>query len=188
MESSETAGERPLTKLESQLNLIEAAFGNDFGKKYFDDGTIDYLYVRGVIMVRDAYVAEVARLIDEEDEEDERGQAFVPAVGPAARGEPVLGGSARRPPGCRRRSTPGSARVSRRRITSSRSRRCGPARPPSPRGCPMGHCPIPGRVPAAAPARSSTWPTPGCWPAPRPGIPGWPGSPGQRTSWTSRGA
>jgi subtilisin family serine protease len=81
MESSETAGERPLTKLEIQLDLIEAAFGKDFGKKYFDDGTLDYLYVRGGIMVRDAYVAEVARLLEEDDEPEERGQEFVPAVG-----------------------------------------------------------------------------------------------------------
>ena len=81
MESSETAGERPLTKLEIQLDLIEAAFGKDFGKKYFDDGTLDYLYVRGVIMVRDAYVAEVARLLEEDDEPEERGQEFIPAVG-----------------------------------------------------------------------------------------------------------
>src|SRR5215470_14111482 len=81
MESSETAGERPLTNLEIQLNLIEAAFGKDFGKKYFDDGTLDYLYVRGVIMVRDAYVAEIARLLEEDDEPEERGQEFVPAVG-----------------------------------------------------------------------------------------------------------
>ena len=81
MESSETAGERPLTKLEIQLDLIEAAFGKDFGKKLFDDGTLDYLYVRGVILVRDAYVAEVARLLEEDDEPEERGQEFVPAVG-----------------------------------------------------------------------------------------------------------
>jgi subtilisin family serine protease len=81
MESSETAGEHSLTRLEIQLDLIEAAFGKDFGKKYFDDGTIDYLYVRGVIMVRDAYVAEVARLLEEDDEPEERGQEFVPAVG-----------------------------------------------------------------------------------------------------------
>src|SRR5215471_4961803 len=81
MESSETAGERPLTNLEIQLDLIEAAFGKDFGKKYFDDGTLDYLYVRDVIMVRDAYVAEVARLLEEDDEPEERGQEFVPAVG-----------------------------------------------------------------------------------------------------------
>jgi hypothetical protein len=81
MESSETAGERPLTNLEIQLELIEAAFGKDFGKKYFDDGTLDYLYVRGVIMVRDAYVAEVARLLEEDDEPEERGQEFVPAMG-----------------------------------------------------------------------------------------------------------
>jgi len=81
MESSETAGERPLTNLEIQLDLIEAAFGKDFGKKYFDDGTLDYLYVRGVIMVRDAYVAEIARLLEEDDEPEERGQEFVPAVG-----------------------------------------------------------------------------------------------------------
>jgi subtilisin family serine protease len=82
MESSETAGERPLTKLEIQLDLIAEAFGEEnFGKKFFDDGTLDYLYVRGVILVRDAYLADVARLLEEEDEEEERGQQFVPAVG-----------------------------------------------------------------------------------------------------------
>ena len=76
MESSETAGERALTKLEIQLDLIAEAFGEEsFGKKFFDDGTLDYLYVRGVILVRDAYLAEVARLLEEEDEPDERGQA-----------------------------------------------------------------------------------------------------------------
>jgi subtilisin family serine protease len=81
MESSETAGERPLTKLEIQLGLIEDAFGESFGKKLFDDGTLDYLYVRGVILVRDAYLAEVARLLEEDDEPDERGQEFVAAEG-----------------------------------------------------------------------------------------------------------
>src|SRR5215467_6216888 len=81
MESSETAGERPLTNLEIQLELIEEAFGKDFGKKYFDDGTLDYLYVRGMILVRDAYVADVARLLEEDDVPEERGQEFVPAVG-----------------------------------------------------------------------------------------------------------
>jgi hypothetical protein len=50
MESSETAGERALTKLKIQLDLIEAAFGEEnVGKRFFDDGTLDYLYVRGVI-------------------------------------------------------------------------------------------------------------------------------------------
>jgi subtilisin family serine protease len=81
MESSETAGERPLTKLEIQLDLIEAAFGESFGKRLFDDGTLDYLYVRGVILVRDAYLAEVARLLEEDDEPEERGQEFVAAEG-----------------------------------------------------------------------------------------------------------
>lgn len=81
MESSETAGERPLTKLEIQLDLIEEAFGESFGKKLFDDGTLDYLYVRGVVLVRDAYLAEVARLLEEEDEPDERGQEFTAAEG-----------------------------------------------------------------------------------------------------------
>jgi hypothetical protein len=81
MESSETAGERPLTKLEIQLDLIEEAFGESFGKKLFDDGTLDYLYVRGVVLVRDAYLAEVARLLEEEDEPDERGQEFSAAEG-----------------------------------------------------------------------------------------------------------
>src|SRR5512135_1130833 len=81
MESSETAGERALTKLEIQLDLISRAFGESFGKKLLDDGTLDYLYVRGVILVRDAYLAEVARLLEEEDEPDERGQEFVAAEG-----------------------------------------------------------------------------------------------------------
>src|SRR5215469_4785334 len=81
MESSETAGERALTKLQIQLDLIAEAFGESFGRKFFDDGTLDYLYVRGVILVRDAYVAEVARLLEEDDEPEERGQEFVPAVG-----------------------------------------------------------------------------------------------------------
>lgn len=82
MESSETAGERSLTKLEIQLDLIAEAFGEQsFGKKFFDDGTLDYLYVRGVILVRDAYLADVARLLEEEDEEEERGQEFVPVAG-----------------------------------------------------------------------------------------------------------
>ena len=73
MESSETAGKQPVTKLEIQLDLIAGAFGESFGKQLFDDGTLDYLYVRGVILVRDAYLAEVARLLEEEDEPDERG-------------------------------------------------------------------------------------------------------------------
>jgi subtilisin family serine protease len=81
MESSETAGERPLTKLEIQLNLIGSVFGESFGKHLFPDGSLDYLYERGVILVRDAYLAEVARLLDEEDEPDERGQEFVRAEG-----------------------------------------------------------------------------------------------------------
>ena len=81
MESSETAGERPLTKLEIQLDLIGEAFGESFGKQLFADGTLDYLYVRGVILVRDAYLAEVARLLEEEDEPEERGQEFIPVEG-----------------------------------------------------------------------------------------------------------
>src|SRR6516162_8784024 len=81
MESSETAGEHSLTKLEIQLNLISEAFGESLGIQLFDDDTLDYLYVRGVILVRDAYLAEVARLLEEEDEEEERGQEFVPVAG-----------------------------------------------------------------------------------------------------------
>ena len=81
MESSETAGERPLTKLEIQLGLIGEAFGESFGKQFFDDGTLDYLYVRGVILVRDAYLDEVARLLQEDDEPEERGQEFIAVEG-----------------------------------------------------------------------------------------------------------
>jgi len=81
MESSETAGEHPLTKLEIQLDLIGGAFGETFGKQLFGDGTLDYLYVRGVILVRDAYLAEVARLLEEADEPDERGQEFARVEG-----------------------------------------------------------------------------------------------------------
>src|SRR5215472_8206351 len=82
MESSETAGERALTKLRIQLDLIAGAFEEEtFGTKFFEDGTLDYLYVRGVILVRDAYLAEVARLLEEDDEPEERGQEFIPAEG-----------------------------------------------------------------------------------------------------------
>jgi subtilisin family serine protease len=81
MTSSETAGEQSLTKLEIQLELIGAAFGENFGAQFFDDRSLDYLYVRGRILVRDAYLAEVARLLEEEDRPDERGQEFVPVVG-----------------------------------------------------------------------------------------------------------
>lgn len=81
MESSETAGEHSLTKLEIQLSLISEAFGESFGKQLFEDGTLDYLYVRGVILVRDAYLAEVARLLEEEDEPEERDQEFIPVAG-----------------------------------------------------------------------------------------------------------
>jgi subtilisin family serine protease len=82
MESSETAGERALTKLRIQLDLIAEAFGEEsFGTKFFEDGTLDYLYVRGVILVRDAYLTEVARLLEEDDEPEERGQEFIPAEG-----------------------------------------------------------------------------------------------------------
>ncbi len=81
MESSETAGEHSLTKLEIQLGLISEAFGESFGKQLFEDGTLDYLYVRGVILVRDAYLAEVARLLEEDDEPEERGQEFIAVEG-----------------------------------------------------------------------------------------------------------
>ena len=87
MESSETAGERALTKLEIQLDLIAQAFGEErFGKKFFDDGTLDYLYVRGVILVRDVYQPDVARVLEEQDEEEERGQEFVRVAGLLPRG------------------------------------------------------------------------------------------------------
>ena len=81
MTSSETAGEQSLTKLEIQLDLIGSAFGKNFGAQFFDDRSLDYLYVRGRILVRDAYLAEVARLLEEEDRPEERGQEFVPVVG-----------------------------------------------------------------------------------------------------------
>jgi subtilisin family serine protease len=81
MTSSETAGKQSLTKLEIQLGLIGTAFGENFGAEFFDDRTLDYLYVRGRILVRDAYLAEVARLLEEEDRPEERGQEFVPVVG-----------------------------------------------------------------------------------------------------------
>jgi subtilisin family serine protease len=81
MDSSETAGERPLTKLDIQLGLISEAFGDTFGQKLFDDGTLDYLYVRGVILVRDAYVDDVERLLQEKDVPEERGQEFARVQG-----------------------------------------------------------------------------------------------------------
>lgn len=70
-----------LTKLEIQLGLIGSAFGESFGRHLFPDGSLDYLYVRGVILVRDAYLEQVARLLDEEDVPEERGQEFARAEG-----------------------------------------------------------------------------------------------------------
>ena len=140
MESSETAGEHSLTKLEIQLGLISEAFGESFGKQLFDDGTLDYLYVRGVILVRDAYLAEVARLLEEDDEPEERGQEFIPVEGllPGVslfsvgnRDVPRLAGQDRRKARRGRRDA-GSHPVG--------HARSGPARPANRRACRSARC------------------------------------------------
>ena len=154
MESSETAGEHSLTKLEIQLGLISEAFGESFGIQLFDDGTLDYLYVRGVILVRDAYLAEVARLLEEDDEPEERGRSSSPSRA-CCPGSACSRWATVTSPGSWKRSTQGSAWASLRRITSCRSRRSGPARPANRRACRSARRRTRANAPAAGLARSS---------------------------------
>ena len=59
MDSAEAAQGRPPTKLDVQVGLIESAFreeGIGVGVALYPDGTLDFLYQKGVILVRDAYL------------------------------------------------------------------------------------------------------------------------------------
>src|ERR1022692_140637 len=58
--------ERPPAKLDVQLDLIVSAFrekGTDIGVALFPDGGLDFIYQRGVILVRDAYLGQVRDIV-----------------------------------------------------------------------------------------------------------------------------
>src|ERR1019366_651258 len=58
--------ERPPTKLDVQLDLIVSAFrekGIDIGVALFPGGGLDFIYQRGVILVRDAYLGQVRDIV-----------------------------------------------------------------------------------------------------------------------------
>ena len=66
MDSAEAAQERPPTKLDVQVGLIVSAFrekGIRAGVALYPDGTLDFLYEEGVILVRDAYLSEVVAFL-----------------------------------------------------------------------------------------------------------------------------
>src|SRR6516225_9824743 len=66
MNSAEAARERQPTKLDVQLGLIVSAFeekGIGVGAARFPDDSLDFLYEKGVILVRDAYLDQVAAFL-----------------------------------------------------------------------------------------------------------------------------
>jgi len=66
MNSAEAARERQPTKLDVQLGLIVSAFeekGIGVGAARFPDGSLDFIYEKGVILVRDAYLDQVAAFL-----------------------------------------------------------------------------------------------------------------------------
>jgi subtilisin family serine protease len=65
--------EREPTKLSVQTGLIENAMrekGIDVAAAHCDDGTLDFLYQRGVILVRDAYLSQVRNVVGGGDVEE----------------------------------------------------------------------------------------------------------------------
>jgi subtilisin family serine protease len=58
--------DRPPTKLDVQLDLIVSAFrekGTDIGVALFPGGGLDFIYQRGVILVRDTYLGQVRDIV-----------------------------------------------------------------------------------------------------------------------------
>ena len=58
--------DRPPAKLDVQLDLIVSAFrekGTDIGVALFPGGGLDFIYQRGVILVRDAYLGQVRDIV-----------------------------------------------------------------------------------------------------------------------------
>src|SRR5215471_8025950 len=78
MDSAEAAQERPPTKLDVQVSLIVSAFrekGIRVGVALYPDSTLDFLYEEGVILVRDAYLSQVAAFLRRPDTPDRGGAA-----------------------------------------------------------------------------------------------------------------
>src|SRR5215472_7495535 len=73
MDSAEAAREHSSTKLDIQVDLIVGAYrekGIAVGVARFPDGTLDFLYEEGVILVRDAYLSQVAAFLRRPDTPD----------------------------------------------------------------------------------------------------------------------
>ena len=73
---------REPTAVDIQVDLIVAAFGEkgiDVGVARCPDGTLDFLFEEGVILVRDAYLPEVAEFLRRTDTDTAEGS--VPSPG-----------------------------------------------------------------------------------------------------------
>jgi subtilisin family serine protease len=89
MDSAEAAPEREPAKLEIQVNLIVEAFrkeGIPVRMATYPDGTLDFLYQEGVILVRDAYLDQVVAFLRRPDRGEAAGQS-----GAAEEGRPPAG-------------------------------------------------------------------------------------------------
>ena len=78
MDSAEAAPEREPAKLEIQVNLIVEAFrkeGIPVRMATHPDGTLDFLYQEGVILIRDAYLDQVAAFLRRPDRDQAAGQS-----------------------------------------------------------------------------------------------------------------
>src|SRR5213080_4630926 len=53
------SGREDIDRANAQIRLIEAALGDDVGVARLPDGSLDYLYVKHVLLVRDAYLGRV---------------------------------------------------------------------------------------------------------------------------------
>lgn len=77
MDSKGSGAEDQTGKLDVQIELIASASGHegiDIGAARFPDGSLDFMYQRGVILVRDNYLDQVRAVLGEEGEEGEEGR------------------------------------------------------------------------------------------------------------------
>src|ERR1022692_4928275 len=143
--------ERPPTKLDVQLDLIVSAFrekGIDIGVALFPGGGLDFIYQRGVILVRDAYLGQVRDIVGGGDTGDGFRGGVTPYSLAHAKIRDVIAALA---------EIDRSLGIgSRHRTTSCRSPRSGRARLPSRRRCRPACGPIPSPAGAAAGECSST--------------------------------
>lgn len=78
-------GREDIDRANAQICLIEEALGDDVGVARLPDGSLDYLYVKHVILVRDAYLGRVQDVLFGRDREP--GAGLPGPEEPAARGD-----------------------------------------------------------------------------------------------------